>query len=135
MRRKRLSIPAAILLASLILSAAVIYGARLIAEQVGSGYAPAAPAPAPLRTTVELPAAPEAQSVAPSGITIGPTTPLKVGATVLAPDQGRWWRAEVVALEDGGRVRVHFRGWDPTWDRSVSRDQLQVDVRSRDDGK
>jgi hypothetical protein len=138
MRRKRLSIPAAILLASLILSAAIIYAARIIAEQGGAGYAPAGPAswgpaPLPLRTEVQVPGSPEAQPVLPSGIPVGPDTPLKVGATVLAPDQGRWWRAEVLALEEGGRVKVHYHGWPASWDTSLPRTQLRVDARKATD--
>jgi hypothetical protein len=133
MRRKRLSIPSAILLASLILSAAIIYAAWMIAEQGGAGYAgrrvAVSPVPVPVRTEVQVPASPEAQPVQPSGVAVGPDTPLKVGDIVLAPDQDRWWRADVLALEEGGRVRVHYRGWPSTWDRTIARAQLQVDVR------
>jgi hypothetical protein len=133
MRRKRLSIPAAILLASLILSAAIIYAARIIAEPGGAGYPSSwSPAPVPSRTPLELPPSPEARPVKPSGIPVGPDTPLKAGGTVLAPDQGLWWRAEVVGLEDGGRVRVHYRGWDARWDRSVPRAELQVDGAAKE---
>ena len=137
MRRKRLSIPAAILLASLILSAAIIYAARIIAEQ-GGGYARVGPvswgpSPVPLGTELLVPESPEARPVPPSGVPVGPDTPLKPGETVLAPDQGRWWRADVVALEDGGRVKVHFRGWAANWDQSFPRAQLQADVRKGTD--
>jgi hypothetical protein len=47
---------------------------------------------------------------------------------VLAFEQDRWWRAEVVELQPGDMVRIHFPGWDPRWDRSVAKNELQLDT-------
>jgi hypothetical protein len=74
----------------------------------------------------ESPAGAEGFPVEPSGIAIEPETPLDVGSVVLSYSQGRWWRAEVVALEDDDLVRIHFPGWDEKWDVSVPRGELQV---------
>jgi hypothetical protein len=76
----------------------------------------------------EAPASSEGIPVEPSGIAIEPETPLDVGSVVLSYSQGRWWRAEVVALEENEMVRIHFPGWDVTWDASVPRGELQVDL-------
>jgi hypothetical protein len=77
---------------------------------------------------VEYPASPDGYPVEPSGIPIDAGTQLGVGSRVQAFEQGRWWRAEVVALENDGRVRIHFPGWDSHWDRSVARSELQRDT-------
>lgn len=85
--------------------------------------------PAELPATVpmfEEPAGPEGTPVEPSGIAVEPETPLDVGSVVLSFTQGRWWRAEVVALEENEMVRIHFPGWDAKWDASVPRGELQV---------
>jgi hypothetical protein len=74
----------------------------------------------------EEPASSEGIPVEPSGIAIEPETPLDVGSVVLSYSQGRWWRAEVVALEENEMVRIHFPGWDEKWDASVPRGELQV---------
>jgi hypothetical protein len=74
----------------------------------------------------ESPKGSEGFPVEPSGIAIEPETPLEVGSIVLSYSQGRWWRAEVVALEDNEMVRLHYPGWDAKWDVSVPRGELQV---------
>ena len=66
--------------------------------------------------------------VEPSGIQMEPETPLDIGSIVLSYSQGRWWRAEVVGLEDDDCVRIHFPGWDSTWDVTVPKTELQVDL-------
>jgi hypothetical protein len=68
----------------------------------------------------------EGTPVEPSGIAVEPETPLEVGSVVLSFTQGRWWRTEVVALEENEMVRIHFPGWDAKWDTSVPRGELQV---------
>jgi hypothetical protein len=73
----------------------------------------------------ESPAGEEGYPVEPSGIAVELETPLEVGTVVLSYSQGRWWRAEIVALE-GDSVRVHFPGWDEKWDATVPRGELQV---------
>ena len=74
----------------------------------------------------EMPSGSEGHPVEPSGIAVEPETPLEVGSIVLSFSQGRWWRAEVVELEDNEMVRIHFPGWDEKWDVSVPRGELQV---------
>ena len=77
---------------------------------------------------VEFPQSDEGRPVEPTDIPVGPETPLEVGSTVLSYSQGRWWRAEVIGLEPGDRVRLHFPGWDAKWDVTVPREELQVDL-------
>jgi hypothetical protein len=86
---------------------------------------PAASATQPA-SALEMPKGEEGYPVEPSGITVEPETPLEVGSIVLAYSQGRWWRAEVVALEGDDDVRIHFPGWDSKWDVTVPRNELQV---------
>ena len=87
--------------------------------------APQSQEPAPA-TLFEAPKGSEGFPVEPSGIAVEPETPLEVGSIVLSYSQGRWWRAEVVAIEENDMVRVHFPGWDEKWDVSVPRGELQV---------
>src|SRR5262245_14273581 len=91
-------------------------GATLAAQKAGA-----------YQQVVEYPHSDEGKPVAPSGVRVGPDTPLKVGSRVLSFSQGRWWRAEVTALEPDGLVRLHFPGWDAKWDTVVPREELQVD--------
>jgi hypothetical protein len=120
------SLPEAVLLASLILSVALVLSARILArKQVAAPTSPPVPflaAPPP------LPA--EAFPVEPSGIPVRPDTRLEVGSAVLASWQGCWWRAEVIGLEPGQRVKIHYLGWDNMWDESVPRSALQMDLSS-----
>ena len=81
------------------------------------------PMPMPM---FEYPESSEGHPVEPSGIKVEPETNLEVGSIVLSYSQGRWWRAEVVALEENEMVRIHFPGWDEKWDASVPRGELQV---------
>jgi hypothetical protein len=74
----------------------------------------------------EMPSGSEGYPVEPSGIPMQPETPLEVGAIVLANSHGQWWRAEVVGLEDGDTVRIHYPGWESHWDTSVPKTDLQV---------
>ena len=74
----------------------------------------------------EMPQNEEGNPVEPSGIRFEPETPLEVGAIVLSYSQERWWRAEVVAIEDDDMVRLHYPGWDSKWDVSVPKNELQV---------
>lgn len=71
---------------------------------------------------------PEQQPVPPSGVEVDHDTPLEEGARVLAYSQGYWWRARIVAIEDGEMVRVDFPGWDPGLQYRVPRTQLQLDL-------
>jgi hypothetical protein len=75
---------------------------------------------------IEYPESEEGHPVEGSGIAIQPETPLEVGSIVLSFSQDRWWRAEVVALEDNDMVRIHYPGWDSKWDVSIPKTELQV---------
>src|SRR5947207_142192 len=45
------------------------------------------------------PVSPDAKPVRPTGIWVTPETPLEVGTRVLAKMYGRWWPAQVIAIE------------------------------------
>ncbi|MCI0464571.1 MAG: hypothetical protein L0Z62_47175 [Gemmataceae bacterium] len=120
-----ISLPEAILLASVVLGAALVLSAWILARRPERHEAPLGSLP--LSGLPPLPA--EAFPVEPSGIPVGPDTRLEVGSTVLAEWYGSWWRAEVVALEPGERVRVRYRGWEGVWeDESLPRAALQMDL-------
>ncbi len=76
----------------------------------------------------ESPQNSEGFPVEPSGVQFEPETPLEVGTTVLSYSQGRWWRAEVLALEENDMVVIHYPGWDSKWDVAVPKTELQVDL-------
>ena len=73
------------------------------------------------------PQSPEAAPVAPTNLWVQADTVLEPGSRVLAFSQGQWWRARVIALEDNDRVRINYFGWDPKWEESHRRSQLQLD--------
>jgi hypothetical protein len=75
---------------------------------------------------VEYPEPDSGSPVGPSGVPVGPKTPLKVGSRVLSFWGGSWWRAEVIAIKKS-TVRIHYTGWDSSWDTDVRRKSLQVD--------
>src|SRR5262249_3388681 len=87
----------------------------------------------PFLPIVEFPQSDEGRPVQPSDIPVGPETPLEIGSTVLSYSQGRWWRAEVIGLEPGDKIRIHFPGWDAKWDVTVPREELQVDLHASDE--
>lgn len=41
-----------------------------------------------------------------------------VGDRVEVEWQGKWWPAEIIGAS-GGRYRVHYTGWDSSWDEDV----------------
>ena len=84
---------------------------------------------------VEYPSSEEGNPVEPSGVAIDPETPLDVGTRVLSFSMGRWWRAEVIAVEDDEHVRIHYPGWDDKWDVSVTKTELQVDLSASIDAE
>jgi hypothetical protein len=123
-----IDLPLATVIASAILASAIIYAARTIASAIersspngiGNRRVPL--------SVQQVPHSSAGFPVEPSGIPIDPETRLEVGSTVLAFSQGRWWRAEVIALEGEEHVRLHFPGWDSIWDESSPRTALQVDL-------
>jgi hypothetical protein len=122
-----ITLPFAVILASVFLASAILYAARTIASAIaqqppdgrGNCFIAFSPDQVP-RSSAGFP-------VEPTGIPVEPETPLEVGSTVLAFSQGRWWRAEVTALE-GEHVRLRYPGWDQFWDESKPRSELQVDL-------
>jgi hypothetical protein len=121
-------LPLAAILASVILASAILYAARTIASAIArrppkersNGFFSFSPE--------EVPQSPSGLPVEPSGVPVELETHLEVDSTVLAFSHGRWWRAEVTALEGEDRVRIHYSGWDPIWDESVPRSALQVNL-------
>jgi hypothetical protein len=111
------ALPFALLLASVVMSAAIVHAARTIAISIG-------------RPREAAPLSAAGYPVEPSGIPVEPETPLEIGSAVLAFAQGRWWRAEVTALEGEECVRIHYMAWEPTCDETVPRSKLQVDLGS-----
>ncbi len=81
----------------------------------------------------EAPLSDQGMPVEPSGIPLRLETPPKPGATVLSFSQGRWWRAEVVSVQDD-LVKIHYPGWDSKWDVSVRLTELQVDTGRQEKG-
>jgi len=122
-----MSIPLAVILAACIVSLSVVAAALIVARALRAQQsflmgddAPYPPPPSSMP--------PEALPVEPSGIAINANTRLTVGTRVLADWNGIWWRAEVIALEQSGRVKIHYVGWDNSWDETVPRSRLQVDL-------
>jgi hypothetical protein len=62
------------------------------------------------------------------GRPVGPTTALQPGDRVQAQWCGAWYAAEVVAAHADGKVRVHFDGWDDSWDETLTRSSLRIEA-------
>jgi hypothetical protein len=60
------------------------------------------------------------------GAPVSATSALELGDEVLADWMGMWWTAEVRDLQDDGRVRIHYTGWDGYPDEVVPRDRLRL---------
>ena len=50
--------------------------------------------------------------------------PVEVGALVFAKWGKRWWPAQVVSVSDDG-YRVHYDGWESSWDEYVTVERLR----------
>jgi hypothetical protein len=53
-------------------------------------------------------------------------TALAPGAKVMAQWGNNWWEAEVLAVQPDGRVKVHYTGWDASFDEVVPRERLRL---------
>ena len=123
-----LVLPLAIIFASAILASAIAYAARTIASAIVRQ-----PPNGTVKDFLSFSAGETRGSIVglpvePSGVPVEIETHLEAGLTVLAFSHGRWWRAEVTALEGEDHVRIHYPGWDPIWDASMRRSDLQVDL-------
>src|SRR5262245_7398849 len=125
------AMPEAIIVASIIIAVGMLLSAWIVARRL-SVKSPVPiqsfPMPSVLPSLVPLP--PEAFPVEPSGIPVEPETSLEIGTPVLANWNGAWWRAQVIGHERDGRVRIHYVGWDSSWDTTLTRGELQMDISS-----
>jgi len=64
--------------------------------------------------------------IASSGIAVGKTMPLKPGQAVQVEWGGEWWAGKILELLPDGRSKIHYVGWDSTWDEIVPRSRLQL---------
>jgi DNA-directed RNA polymerase subunit RPC12/RpoP len=48
-----------------------------------------------------------------------------VGSRVVVQWGGRWWAAEVVAVEGRERWRIHYLGWSSSWDEVVGPERIR----------
>jgi hypothetical protein len=67
-------------------------------------------------------------TAATGGKPVGARTTLKPGDRVQVEQIGHWWAGEVLSLEQDGHVRVHYTGWDSSWDETVPRSRLRLDA-------
>ena len=118
-----ISVPDAIVLGSAIVAAAILIGALIVARRLTAQMA------APMFPFPSAPLPPEAMPTESSGAPVTDDTRLERGMTVLALWNGTWWNAEVVSLERDRQVRIHYKGWDVSWDEVVPRSRLQLDLR------
>jgi hypothetical protein len=51
-------------------------------------------------------------------------TRLNPGDQVRVEWGGKWWAGEVLSLQANGQVRIHYSGWDSSWDETVPRSRL-----------
>ena len=63
----------------------------------------------------------------PSGLEVSEQTELRPGQHLLVEWGGQWWAGGVLELRPDGKVKVHYIGWDSTWDELVPRSRLQLE--------
>jgi hypothetical protein len=51
-------------------------------------------------------------------------TRLKEGDAVRVEWGGNWWAGSVLSVQKNGTVRIHYEGWDSSWDETVPRSRL-----------
>ena len=66
--------------------------------------------------------------IASACIPVTASTPLEQGMTLQVEWGGQWWAARVLEVLDGGKVTIHYLGWDSRWDETVPRSRLQLDA-------
>ncbi len=93
-------------------------------HDTSSTSAPQAEGSAPLATALdsELAAAEQLTRPGPVALSVHELSPagnVTVGARVAAPWDGMWFEARITQLE-GDQAQIHFVGWEPAWDVSIS---------------
>jgi hypothetical protein len=121
-----LTLPDAVVLAALIVACGLVAAAVILRRAVAKASGFGAGLMPPM--AVQYPSSPSGLPAEPSGIQVGPDTPLDVGSKVLAFSMGGWWRAEVLALEADDSVRVRYPGWGDMFDEVLPRSRLQLDI-------
>jgi hypothetical protein len=53
-------------------------------------------------------------------------TPLSEGDSVQIEWGGSWWPGKVLSVEEDGTVRIHYDGYDNSWDENVPRTRLRL---------
>lgn len=65
-------------------------------------------------------------TVAPRGEVATAETELSVGQPVQVDWNGSWYAATVLALTEGGEVRIHYEGWADSYDEDVPRSRIRA---------
>jgi hypothetical protein len=52
------------------------------------------------------------------------TTPLSAGQPVQVEWNGSWYEGRIRAVHPDGRVRVHYEGWEDSYDEDVGRERI-----------
>jgi hypothetical protein len=63
------------------------------------------------------------------------STPLKVGQAIEVVWGNKWWPAEIVALDDDGRVKIRFTSYRAKPDETVERSRLKQPVVTPNRGR
>ncbi len=66
------------------------------------------------------------QVVQPGGTVATPSTELTEGQRVQVEWLGNWYDGTVLGTELDGSVRVHYEGWDESYDEAVGRNRIRV---------
>src|SRR6266571_2846417 len=97
--------------------------------RIARGQTPAAAATPP-----EPPPGPVASGVLEAlllGTPVSEQTRLNTGDRVIVEWNGTWWAGEVLTVNPGGTVRIHYTGWPTQSDETVTRARLQVPGEAR----
>ena len=121
-----LGLPEAIVLAGAMIAIGMVLSAWILGRSLAAKTVPSQAAMLSFPSFSSLP--PEASPVEPSGIPINAHTRLEIGTPLLANWNGLWWRAQVIDLQSDGQVRIHYTGWDSSWDETLPRERLQMDI-------
>ena len=53
-------------------------------------------------------------------------TALEVGQNLQVHQVNGWWAGQILALRADGTVKIHYVGWESSWDEWVGRDRLRL---------